>query len=95
MREVYVFGSRVRGDWLKTSDIDVVIVSEDFRGMSFLERLDLVERVQWEEGISPHIEAIPLTPEELRERIEHSVVLRDASRYWKRFSPECATRDEA
>ena len=95
MREVYVFGSRVRGDWLKTSDIDVVIVSEDFRDMSFLERLDLVERVQWEEGISPHIEAIPLTPEELRERIERSAVLRDASRYWKRFSPECATRDEA
>ena len=92
MREVYVFGSRVRGDWLKTSDIDVVIVSEDFRGMSFLERLDLVERVQWEEGISPHIEAIPLTPEELRERIERSAVLRDASRYWKRLLPECTTR---
>lgn len=82
MEAAYVFGSRVRGDWLRTSDIDVVIVSNDFRGMGFLERLELIERIEWEEDITPHIEAIPLTPEELRERLERSAVLRDASRYW-------------
>ena len=89
IQEVYVFGSRVRGDWLKTSDIDVVIVSEDFRGLRFLDRLELIEKVQWEEGITPHIEAIPLTPEELEERRQSSVVLRDASRYWVRVIPQC------
>ncbi len=89
VREVYVFGSRVRGDWLKTSDIDIVIVSDGFRGLRFLDRLELIERVQWEEGITPHIEAIPLTPEELEERVERSAVLRDASRYWRRLKPRC------
>ena len=85
VREVYVFGSRVRGDWLKTSDIDVVIVSEDFRGLRFLDRLELIERVEWEEQITPHIEAIPLTPEELEERKRTSIVLRDAQKYWVRI----------
>ena len=88
VREVYVFGSRVRGDWLKTSDIDAVLVSDDFEGMSFMERLELVERVQWEENITPHIEAIPLTSSELRERLHSSVVLRDASKYWVRVRVE-------
>ncbi|MEB3851474.1 MAG: nucleotidyltransferase domain-containing protein [Desulfurococcales archaeon] len=80
----YLFGSRVRGDWLVSSDVDLVIVSPGFRGLRYLERLDLVERVQWEEGIAPHVEAVPLTPEELAERLRGSAVLRDASRYWVR-----------
>jgi len=82
VERVLVFGSRVRGDWLKTSDIDVVLVSKDWKGMKFTERLDLVEKVQWENNIRIHIEAIPLTPEELEEGTRHSAVLRDASRYW-------------
>jgi len=82
VEKVYVFGSRVRGDWLRTSDIDVVIVSRSWSGMRFIDRLDLVERIQWEKDVRPHIEAIPLTPDELRERVERSAVLRDASRYW-------------
>jgi len=38
---VYVFGSRVRGGWLRTSDIDAVIVSRSWSGMRFIDRLDL------------------------------------------------------
>jgi len=40
--EAYVFGSYVRGDWIKTSDIDLVIASRDFKNMRYLDRLDLV-----------------------------------------------------
>ena len=35
---VLAFDSRVRGDALDSSDLDVVIVSEAFRGLPFLER---------------------------------------------------------
>jgi predicted nucleotidyltransferase len=41
-RLVLAFGSRVRGDALDSSDLDVVIVSEAFRGLSFLERAEKV-----------------------------------------------------
>ncbi|NOZ89223.1 MAG: nucleotidyltransferase domain-containing protein [Crenarchaeota archaeon] len=87
VEEAYVFGSRVRGDALETSDVDAVIVSGSFRGMRFTERLDLVYRVEWEESIEPWVEVIPLTPEELEERLRLSAVLRDASRYWLRVRP--------
>ena len=35
---VLVFGSRVRGEALAESDLDLLVVSERFRGVSFLER---------------------------------------------------------
>lgn len=92
--EVYVFGSSVRGDWLKDSDVDLVVVSRDFQGMPFLRRLDLVEEVQWVEGVRPHLEVIPLTPDELRGRLESSVVIRDASKYWVRLDLEGLLRGE-
>ncbi|MFN4046564.1 MAG: nucleotidyltransferase domain-containing protein [Acidilobaceae archaeon] len=82
VEEAYMFGSYVRGDWIKTSDIDLVIVSRDFEGMPYLKRLDLINEIQWRARIRPYIEAIPLTPEEFSERLRESTVLRDASKYW-------------
>ena len=35
---VLVFGSRVRGEALAESDLDLLVVSERFRGVPFLER---------------------------------------------------------
>jgi len=84
VEEAFLFGSYARGDWLKYSDVDLVIVSSSFRGLRYIDRLDLVYRLEWRPGITPWIEVIPLTPEELRSRMESSAVLRDASRYWVR-----------
>ncbi len=81
----YLFGSYARGDWLETSDIDLIIVSPDFRGRRFTERLDLLEALQWRLGITPHIEALAYTPEEFQMLRDRSVALRDASRYWIRL----------
>ncbi|MBI4560815.1 MAG: nucleotidyltransferase domain-containing protein [Candidatus Rokubacteria bacterium] len=36
---VVVFGSRARGEALADSDLDLIVVSERFRGVSFLERI--------------------------------------------------------
>jgi len=82
VKEVYLFGSYAKEMWVKTSDIDLVVVSPDFRGIPYLERLDLINEVQWRLNIKPFIEAVPLTPEELEVKLKESAVIRDASKYW-------------
>ncbi|MEM2273978.1 MAG: nucleotidyltransferase domain-containing protein [Thermofilum sp.] len=86
VKEAYLFGSYAKGTWLKTSDVDLVVVSEDFRGMKFLERLDLINELQWKAQIKPFVEAIPLTPEEFAERLQESALLRGASKHWIRIA---------
>lgn len=82
---VYVFGSRIRGDWLKDSDIDLLIVSEDFKNMPFTRRMDIIEEVQWNMHIRSHIEVIPLTSSEFDEKVKSSAVLINASKCWKKI----------
>lgn len=84
VREAYLFGSYARGTWIRESDVDLIVVSDDFKGMSMSARLDMINLIVLREGIRPHVEVIPLTSDELRDRLEHSVVIRDASRYWIR-----------
>ncbi|MGC8570736.1 nucleotidyltransferase domain-containing protein [Caldivirga sp.] len=56
---VFIVGSRARGDYLETSDIDVVIVSSDFRRMNYVERLKKLSQYR-----RPGIDPFPYTPEE-------------------------------
>ncbi len=80
---IYLFGSIARGDFRADSDFDFIIVSRDWGRMPYLERLGLLYRL-WSGERDATL--IPLTPEELRSRVEKSVALRDASRYWIRVA---------
>ncbi len=88
INSIYVFGSSIRDDWLKHSDIDLIIVSQDFKNLPFIKRIDIIEEIQWKKRIKPHIDAIPLTPEELNEKIESSAAIMNASKYWRKISIE-------
>lgn len=77
--EVYLFGSYARGDWLKSSDLDLIVVSPKFEGMSIGERYRIV-RSLLPDTIS--VELLLYTPREFARARERSVVVRDASRYW-------------
>lgn len=57
--EVYVVGSRARGDYTDMSDIDLVIISDDVRSMDQLER-----RLLLKDFIEPRIEFFIYTTEE-------------------------------
>ena len=85
VEEAYLFGSRVRGDALEHSDADLVIVSDAFRGMRYTDRLELIYRIEAKLHTHPFIEVIPLTREELQERLREPTMLRDAARYWTRL----------
>lgn len=65
--QIILFGSQVKGRVTEDSDIDVVIVSEDFRGKNIFERVKLIkepEILTIKKFMIP-IDIIMLTPEEL------------------------------
>ncbi|MGQ4891463.1 MAG: nucleotidyltransferase domain-containing protein [Candidatus Njordarchaeia archaeon] len=82
VQDAYLFGSYVKGTWIKDSDIDLIIISQDFKNMKYIDRLDLLYKIQWEQKITPFMETIPLTEEEFKRKTEESTVLRDAKKYW-------------
>ena len=80
--EVYLFGSYARGDWLEDSDLDLIVVSDKFKGLSLGERYCLVRKLL-PNNIS--VEILPYTPEEFKKAKKKSIVLKDALEYWVRI----------
>jgi len=73
---VIVFGSRARGDALRDrSDLDLLIVSEAFAGMPFLER---AYRVIWSLQTPFPIEVLCYSPEEFTRKKEELGIVRTA-----------------
>ena len=54
VNEAYLFGSRAKGNALKTSDVDVILVSEGFASMNWFERMTFAYR-KWpfKESLEP------------------------------------------
>lgn len=77
---ILLFGSRARGDALVHSDYDFIIISEQFRGMHWLDRISAIAGL-WDsyEGI----DIVPYTPEQFKERRSNSITIRDAIKYAK------------
>ncbi len=69
-----LFGSTVYGDRLRDSDIDLIVVSEDFKGMPFEKRVLILQKY-WRHSVM--IEAFGFTKDEL-ERLNKSIVVQEA-----------------
>ena len=67
------------GDFAEGSDVDLLVVSPDWEGMSVVDRLSILYRL-WDKPVDAHF--VPLTRRELEERARVSLTLRDASRYY-------------
>ncbi len=80
--EVYLFGSYARGDWIEDSDLDLVVVSPYFKGLTIGERYVIVrELLPKDVGV----EMLLYTPEEFERVKKRSVVIQDAMEYWVRL----------
>jgi len=66
IEKVILFGSRARGDYLKNSDYDLIIVSPDFREKFFTKRI--AEMYDHWKFFPINIEPICYTPEEFEEK---------------------------
>jgi len=64
---VLLYGSYARGDFNVWSDVDLLVVSEAFEGVSPLERLDAVIRV-----LPPRFEAVCLSLREARAQLRRA-----------------------
>ena len=60
--KIILFGSYAQGTNTENSDIDLVIISNDFKGKDFWERIDILSDAIYE--IFAPIEATAFTPEE-------------------------------
>jgi len=73
-----LFGSTARGDRLKDSDVDLIVISDDFREMDLPHRFFVLQK-NWK----PHIdlEAFGFTQEEFDRLKDKSVILQEATEY--------------
>jgi len=75
--EVYIFGSRAYGNPLLESDLDMIVVSEEFGKRSFIENMELLSRM-WDGSFT--VEMFPYTPEQLKKYAERKTVISEALR---------------
>ena len=67
LNKIILFGSRSRNDYTENSDVDLIIISEDFKGTKWFKRGGEFQR-QWDYDNLPTPEIICLTPQELKKR---------------------------
>lgn len=76
VQEIILFGSLARGTYTLDSDVDLVIISPDWRGLPLTERLRLLYRL-WDKPQDATL--IPLIPEEYRG--SRSIAIMEARKY--------------
>jgi len=83
VKRAYVFGSRVRGDWHELSDLDLIIVSDDFKGLNDIDRLKLVLEIIGNRVEGYRINFFLYTDNEFNKALSGgSIALMDAPKYW-------------
>ena len=75
IEKVIFFGSRTRNDYLESSDFDVIVVSADFEGIFFTDRISKMYKY-WK---SPKpLEVFCYTPEEFERKSNQFCIVRKA-----------------
>ena len=77
-----LFGSRARGDERLTSDVDLIVVSHDFRKIRFLRRPTRFLN-GWKLPVD--LEVFCYSPEEFQEKKKKLGVIREAVKYGKKI----------
>ncbi len=59
---IVLYGSFAKGTWDEDSDIDIVVISDDFAGKKYWDRIDILARATCD--VWKPVEAVAMTPEE-------------------------------
>ncbi|MEA2005563.1 MAG: nucleotidyltransferase domain-containing protein [Acidobacteriota bacterium] len=74
VKRIIIFGSYATGKEKKDSDIDVIVISNDFNGMNIFRRLEILGLALARAKIFEPIEAIGYTEEEFTSRGEGTFI---------------------
>jgi len=77
--KLYLFGSYARGDWIRESDVDVIVVSPKFRDVPRYLRVPMVRKLARKDV---PFEILCYTPEELERLLEESSFMKEVASYW-------------
>jgi predicted nucleotidyltransferase len=83
LEKVILFGSAVRGKMHRDSDIDLIIISPDFKNMDFMKRLILLSRLRRKMKKTAPMDILGYTREEFKKLSKESIVLQEAKREGK------------
>ena len=78
VEKVIVFGSALKNKFNKNSDIDIIVLSNDFKGIDFLKRLELLSHARCGRGRQIPMDIIGYTPKEFYKLSKESIVLKEA-----------------
>lgn len=70
-----LFGSTVKGTRMKESDIDLIVVSKDFKNLSMIERIRLLLQY-WDYNVE--LEVFGFTQDEIRRLKNKSIIISEA-----------------
>jgi len=78
VEKMILFGSAARGEMDKDSDIDLIIVSPDFKKMDFPERLLFLSRLRKGKSRSSAMDIFGYTPQEFKNSSKKRIILEEA-----------------
>ncbi len=78
---VILFGSRARKDYLKSSDYDLIIISERFRGIPFPRRASFLLKMLYRESIVLPLDLLCYTPQEFDKKSKELGIVSEALNY--------------
>ena len=76
--KIILFGSAARGKMTENSDIDIIVLSQDFKKMGFLKRLTLLSHARVGKTRKIAMDIFGYTPEEAKNLSRSSSMLKEA-----------------
>ena len=80
VKKVILFGSYACGRQHRDSDIDLIILSPDFKKMDFMERLIWLSKMRRKRFTTRPMDIFGYTSEEFKKLSKESIVLREAKK---------------
>ncbi|MFQ6107209.1 MAG: nucleotidyltransferase domain-containing protein [Thermoplasmata archaeon] len=77
--KVFLFGSRATGHAREESDLDIIVISEHFKGVRFLRRMEMLLRIA---RFPKHVDYLCYTPEEFERIKSSSSLIESAIQQW-------------
>lgn len=83
--KIILFGSRARGTYIKTSDIDLIVVSKKFEKMHFTQRTAYLLKILYRAGALPKqgLDILCYTPGEFEKKKNEIGIVKEAVSYGK------------